>query len=115
MVQQLSGSLDRGLAILIALGAGEASAAELARRQGVHRSTVVRLLQTLEGSGFVARVGASGRWTLGPTVLSLGGRALGRVDLGGRARPTMERLAAATGESVQLTVRSGDDMVLVDV
>lgn len=110
----LSGSLQRGLDILRALAdGGPVSTASLARMQGVHRSTVTRLLQTLEESGFVAR--SDGGWTLGQKLIEVGAKALGRMSLRDQARPVMRDLAEQTRESVQLTVRSDDEMVVVEI
>lgn len=114
---RLAGSLERSLAILHVLAEAEAESvatADLVAQQGVHRTTIVRLLRTLEAAGFVARAG-SGRWALGPSLIALGARALGKFSLRDRAKAVMQRLAEATNESVQLCIRSGDEMFVVDV
>lgn len=114
---RLAGSLERSLAILrVVADADEesVSTADLVARQGVHRTTIVRLLHTLEAAGFVTRV-VGGRWALGPSLIELGARALGKFSLRDLAKGVMQRLAEATNESIQLSIRSGDEMFLVDV
>jgi DNA-binding IclR family transcriptional regulator len=54
-VRQRESQLRRGLRILEQLAAEPQSAAEVARRLGVNRSTALRLLAELEGTGYVAR------------------------------------------------------------
>src|SRR5579884_4124554 len=113
--ERLSGSLERGLAILVALADhDEMSVSELAAAQGVHRSTITRLLQTLEEMSFVIR-GDGNHWRIGPRFVEIGARALGQASLRDLARPIMRQLAEATNESVQLTIRSGDEMFVIDV
>jgi len=111
--ESLSGSLERGLKILRALADADGlSVSAIAASQGVHRTTAFRVLQRLEAEGFVARDG--GLWSLGPTLVQIGARALGQLSLREEARPVMQRLAETSGESVQLTIRAGDDMMAVD-
>jgi DNA-binding IclR family transcriptional regulator len=55
--------LRRGLRALEELAAHPQTAAELARTLGVNRSTALRLLQELEGAGYVARDAASKRFS----------------------------------------------------
>lgn len=114
---RLAGSLQRSLAILRFLGDNDeesVSIADLIASQDVHRTTIVRMLHTLESAGFVSRL-AGGRWALGPTFIELGARALGKFSLRDHAKRVMQRLAEATNESIQLCIRSGDDMFVVDV
>ena len=87
--------------------------AELAGRLPVHRTSTLRLVHTLERHGYLARDGA-GRYRLGPALYELGGLALARLDVRAAARPVLEALAAETGETVQLVVRDGADILVVD-
>lgn len=108
-------SLDRGLVLLEAFRAhATLSPAELSALLPVHRTSTSRLLRTLESHGFVARDPETGRYRLGPTVCELGGLALARLDVRAVARPLLEQLAAGTGETVQLLVRDGAGVVVVD-
>ena len=66
-------AVDRALSILDAFheGADELSLAALARATGLYKSTILRLLATLEGRGYVLRTQA-GRYRLGAAVWRLG-------------------------------------------
>ena len=98
------GVLDKAVWVLDALDGGPMSLAELVNATGLSRPTAHRLAQALEVHGFVGRDGG-GRFCLGPRLATAGLAAL--------ARPAMERLREATGESVQLYVRRGEHRVCV--
>lgn len=105
--------LERGLRILLEFSRDEATltAPELARRLGVPRSTVFRLLVTLENMGFIERTPDGRSHRLGLAVLRLGFEylaSLGIVELG---RPLLEALRDATGYSASLVVRDARDLV----
>ena len=107
-------ALERGLHLLGAFRERPSlSLAELAGRLPVHRTSTLRLVHTLERHGYLARDGA-GRYRLGPALYELGGLALARLDVRAAARPVLEALAAETGETVQLVVRDGADILVVD-
>jgi DNA-binding IclR family transcriptional regulator len=99
-------AVDRALQILQAFSARrvQRGVTELARDLGVHVSTASRLAATLEGRGFLERVPGNRAYQLGPEVGRLGLLALGRHDLLAAAWEPMERLAARTGETVNLAV-----------
>ncbi|MGH2350593.1 MAG: IclR family transcriptional regulator [Chloroflexota bacterium] len=108
-------SLERGLVLLVAFRHRPSlSLGELAAVLPIHRTSTLRLVQTLERRGFLARDPADGRYRLGPALYELGGLALTRLDVRTLARPALELLAAETGETVQLVVRDGADILVVD-
>lgn len=109
------GAVERALAVLDTLGeaGGEIGTNELARRTGINASSVSRLLATLAASGYVEQTPA-GRYRLGVRLLQLGNRALDALDLRALARPFLESLAAATGETATLSVSGGHDAITVD-
>lgn len=92
------GVLDKAMSVLDALEARPLSLAELTESTGIPRATVHRLAAALEVHGLVGR-SEDGRFTLGDRLVA--------VDLPERARPALEILRDATGESVQLYVRRG--------
>jgi len=108
----MSQTLSRGLDTLRALGDGPQTIGDIAERLGVHHSTALRLLHTLEGEGFVYRV--DGRYRLGPQVAWLGQAMLDQVDLRGVARVHLEELAARVGETVHLATFIDDEVFYVD-
>ena len=108
-------SVDRAIEILDLLGqGGSRSGAELARELGVHRSTALRLLATLERHALVERDGGSGRYRLGRRLPQLASVVTGEFDLRYLARPVCERLATSAGETATLDVLAGDVIVPIE-
>ncbi|MDT4918830.1 MAG: IclR family transcriptional regulator, acetate operon repressor [Pseudonocardiales bacterium] len=87
------------------------SLSECARRVDLPASTALRLLRTLESTGFVAR-DRRGAFRPGPRVLQLGAQALGRQSLVELAQPGLARIVEQTGESTYLVVRGAGDTAL---
>jgi DNA-binding IclR family transcriptional regulator len=108
-------SVARALGLLDALQREESiDITELSRLHGVHRSTTLRLLQTLERFGYVTRGHGRGEFRLGLRLYELGLAASYQNDLLGAARPIMRDLAATTGETIDLTLCDGGEMVLLE-
>jgi DNA-binding IclR family transcriptional regulator len=87
---------------------------ELARRLGLGKSSVHRLLTTLAGEGLLERDPDTGAYRLGIVVFELGEAVKVHLDLHTAAGPVLARLRADTGESSQIGVRDGDEVVYVD-
>jgi DNA-binding IclR family transcriptional regulator len=92
------GVLDKAVAVLDAIEARPRSLAELVDETGLSRATAHRLATALATHRFVAR-DSDGRFALGPRLVA--------PDLARLARPALEALRDATGESAQLYVRRG--------
>ncbi|HKJ95892.1 MAG TPA: IclR family transcriptional regulator [Gammaproteobacteria bacterium] len=92
---------------------GPVSLKVLAQATGLHASTAHRILNTLLDIGYVERTGA-GRYQLGVRLLQLGNRVQMHVDLRRDALPVMEALRDLVGETVNLTVREGDEVVYIE-
>jgi DNA-binding IclR family transcriptional regulator len=108
-------SVDRALSILELLARdGEAGVTEIAAELGVHKSTAFRLLATLEAHRLVEQDGDRGRYRLGVGNLRLAGATTARLDLVTEARPVCRQLAADTGETVNITVRSETSALYLD-
>jgi IclR family transcriptional regulator, acetate operon repressor len=107
-----SQTLDRGLQVLEAVArAGDPlTVAEAAASVGLDRTVAHRLVATLAARGYLQRDG-SGGYRLGPTCLAL---ASAITDLRTMARPFLEELGDATGETVHLVVLSGREVVFLD-
>ncbi len=80
---------------------------------GFPRATTYRLATALESHGLVRR-DADGRFALGLGLVALGRAAAHGLGLPEVARPALEALRDATGESAQLYVRDGDRRVCVE-
>jgi DNA-binding IclR family transcriptional regulator len=106
------GVLDKAVVVLRALEGGPRSLAELVEATGLSRATAHRLATALEAHRLVRRDG-DGRFALGLHLVALGGAAADQLPLAEAATDALEALRAATGESVQLYVRDGDQRVCV--
>jgi DNA-binding IclR family transcriptional regulator len=106
------GVLDRSVGLLDLLADGPRTLRWLADASGLPRPTAYRLLVALEAHRLVAR-DATGAFGLGPRLAELAVRAGPALDLAAVAGPVLARLHEATGESVQLYVRSGDRRLCV--
>ena len=84
---------------------------ELVRESGLTRPTVHRLLSSLAAEGLLDQDPASGNWVLGPEILLMGSVASARFPLEDIARPSLRRLAEATGESAFFSIRRGAETV----
>jgi DNA-binding IclR family transcriptional regulator len=89
----------------------ELGVAEIARALDVHKSTASRLAAALERTGFLARAGR--RYRLGVEVIRLGTIALRSFDLVATMQPGMEKVSQRTGETVNLAVPDGEDVLNV--
>jgi len=105
-------SVERALQILLAFEpeGGELGVTDIAARLGVHKSTASRLAATLAAHGFLERATAD-KLRLGRRLVRLGLVAAGGSDVADAARPAMAKLAAATGETVVLSVAAGGEAV----
>jgi DNA-binding IclR family transcriptional regulator len=106
------GVLDRSVLLLELLADGPRSLRWLSEHSRLPRPTAHRLLVALETHGLVTR-DAAGAFRLGPRLTELAFRAGPALDLAALADPVLARLHDATGESVQLYVRSGDKRLCI--
>lgn len=111
--------LDRALDVLEALaeasGGMPLGVTEIARRVRTTKSAAFRVLSNLERRGYVSKDPLTARYTLGTRLAYLGERALGARDLRAAARPALEDLHRRFGETVNLAVPEGDEIVYVDM
>jgi len=84
----------------------------IADRTGLPKATVHRLLKELEQADCLIFEEVGQVYRLGPALIQLGEQARAQWQLVNIARPTLEQLAAETGETVNLGVLH-DDVVLV--
>ena len=106
--------IDRMVTLLDALAAeGSTSLKVLAAETALHPSTAFRILNSMILHGLVRRDEA-GAYLLGPHLLRLAAQARIGQDLRAVARSEMEWLRDQIGETVNLTVRQGDEVVYVE-
>jgi DNA-binding IclR family transcriptional regulator len=108
--------LDRALAIIEALAhmREEASLAEIAALVKVHKSTVHRLIMSLEKHRLIDRDAKTGHYRLGLRLFDLGALAASRFDIRHRARPYLEKLLYNANETVHLCVLDDGEMLYLD-
>ena len=108
-------SVDRAISILQVLARhGAAGVTDIASELDVHKSTVSRLLGTLEARGLVEQGSHRGRYRLGHGVVQLAAGATRKHDISIISRPVCHELAEAVGETVNVAVRDGRDVVSID-
>ena len=86
---------------------------DLARTTGLHTSTAHRILNDLVMGRYVDRVD-SGLYQLGMRLLELGSLVKGRLNVREAAIDAMRALHALTGQTVNLSVQQGDEIVYID-
>jgi IclR family acetate operon transcriptional repressor len=107
-------SLERALALMSALAREDsATLSELALRTGTPPSTAHRLLMTLQTSRYVAFDEASGLWSVGVEAYRTGAAFLRRTNVVDAAREAMRGLVAQTGETANVGVPDGGEVVFV--
>ena len=108
-------ALDRGLRLLWLIAGSETplSRAEVARRAGLNASTAYRLLATLEDHALIERAPGSGDYRRGVGIQLL---AVGGIEEAVRrhARPVLESLRDATGESALVSVAGAASFAILD-
>lgn len=109
----MSQSVGRALAILGELAEGPRTLDELAAKVGVHKTTVLRLLRTMERERFV-HGDSDHRYHLGSRLFALAGAALEQRGVRDVAAPHLARLNDDTGQTVHLGVYEGGDVVYLD-
>jgi IclR family transcriptional regulator, acetate operon repressor len=105
-------SLERAFDLLerMADAGGEVGLSELSASSGLPLPTIHRLMRTLVSCGYV-RQRANRRYALGPRLIRLGESA-SRL-LGTWARPWLARLVEETGETANMALLDGDEVVYV--
>jgi DNA-binding IclR family transcriptional regulator len=102
-------AVTRALSLLEAFQVGDAtlSLAELSRRAGIHKTTVLRIARTLAMSSYMVQTD-DGQWRLGPATGWLGARYQSGFDVNREVEPVLQHLVKETGESASFYVREGD-------
>lgn len=108
-------SVDRAISILQVLTLrGPSAVTEIANELSIHKSTVFRLLATLEARGLVDQNANRGRYQLGYGVVQLAAGATRRLDLSVVSRVVCQELAETVGETVNIDIRDEDGIISID-
>lgn len=87
---------------------------DIAARVGLHKSTVSRILATLEQEDLVERDTTTRRFRLGMGVISLAGPLLANLDVRRVAYPVLTELSRRTGETAALMLWDHSEAVCVE-
>ncbi|MBN1992928.1 MAG: IclR family transcriptional regulator [Anaerolineae bacterium] len=109
-------SVQRALAILRCFTREdtELGVTHISKQLALHKSTVSRLLSTLEQEGFVEKNPVTEKYRLGLQLVTLAGIALEQIDLREVAAPYLSQLAEVTQETVNIVVLSGNECMNID-
>lgn len=99
-------AVDRALSVVAAVEAadGPLTLADLSRATGLYKSTILRLLGSIEAAGYVSRL-RDGRYELGPAAFRLGLAYERKSPLRRHVVPVLEDLVAQGTESASFHVR----------
>lgn len=107
-------SLDRALEVLVALGQHQGiTLSVLAEELDQSPATLYRVLVTLQGRGFAEFDDAAQSWAVGAGAFLAGAAFLRRTSLAERARPIMRTLMEDTGETANLGIARGDQVMFL--
>jgi IclR family transcriptional regulator, KDG regulon repressor len=110
-------AVERALDILLCFRHDELalSLTQIAERVGMNKSTVHRLLGTLESKHFVHRSRTTGLYHLSFRFVEMASLVLQDVDLQRWAQPYLQRLSSECGETVDLAVLDGAHVIYLQV
>lgn len=109
----MSQSVQRAIELIRLSAERPVSLGDAAYVLGVHKSTALRILQTLEAERFVRRTGA-GTYVFGSGLIELSELTLGSMDLRQHASAILRVLQRRTGHTVHLAQLTGDEVVYID-
>ena len=92
----------------------ELGVTELSKRLGLHKNNVFRLLATLEHRGYIEQNKETENYRLGPKTLQIGSIFIEQRECRRQARPILEDLMAATGETSVVAVLRANKVVYMD-
>ena len=107
-------SVERAFAVLRCLSGGPAGVTDVADRVSLPKSTVSRLLSTLEELGMVEQMEPGGSYRVGEGMTEIAAAVLPGRSLIDAARPHLYDLAKATGEAAGLSIADGFDVLYLD-
>jgi len=108
--------LQKALDILeIVTQTGDLGLADLAARTGASKASSFRILSTLHRRGYVSKDPATRRYTPGPRLVALSFANVSKLQLVPRARPVLESLREEFGETVNLGILAGHDVLYLEI
>jgi DNA-binding IclR family transcriptional regulator len=109
----MSQTVHRAIAIINYLSQGSRSLIEVTDLLETHKSTALRLLQTLEKEGFARRT-RDARWVVGPKLIQIGQQSLDSLDARAAAGPYLRQLEKICGHTIHLAQLIGKEVIYID-
>lgn len=105
--------VTRAITLLRHIAAGNRcrNVSQTAKAVGINRTTLVRLLATLQAEGMIEAVDGDGGYQLGTGLITLAADALNERGVVQVARPILSQLVGDLALSAHLGVREGDEIV----
>lgn len=109
-------NIGRALEVLssFTINEPELGVSEIAAKLGIYKSTVYRILKTLEQYGFVIQNIHNQKYRLGFKLFDLGAAVISKLEVRDVALPFMQKLCSETRESVALNVIDNDERVCIE-
>jgi DNA-binding IclR family transcriptional regulator len=110
-------AVDRAVRILSLLKSErrEMTIAEISDAMGYNKSSVYKLLLTLDHHGLLARDPITKRYSLGVALMEYGRAVLSGFDIQHAARPSLRALVAYSGETAILSILRGTKLTMLEV
>lgn len=106
-------TVSRAIEVINYVSSGPKSLIEITKHLGTHKSTVLRLLQTLEKSKYAART-EDNKWGLGAQLIQIADSSINSLDIKKIARPYLTHLESTCGHTVHLAQLIGKDLVYIE-
>jgi DNA-binding IclR family transcriptional regulator len=109
-------SIKRAIQVLnsFTLNEKELGVTELSKRLNLHKSTIHRILITLEDEGFIVKNQITQKYYLGMKLFKLGNILQNQMEIRSLALPIMKELAQKTEESIDLNIVSDGKRVSIE-
>ena len=113
---QLVKSLDKALNILelVAKTNKPLGVTEISKEADINKSTVYRILATLEYRGYISQNSHNEKYTTGIKLFELGSQVIGDLDLRETVKPYLENLMDLTGETVHLGILDDGEVIYIE-
>lgn len=87
---------------------------EMSNSLGYHKSTIHRLVTSLQYMGYIRQDEESLKYSLSLKILEIGSKILEQTNIASLIHPALKQLSEQTGETVHLVRREGTEAVYID-
>ena len=108
-------SLESALSVLTHIPENKSiTLTELSQAVGMTKSAVYKILATYSDYGFVVQNQTTKEYSLGPTIISMGSKALRNIDIREIVRPYLHMLSHEFNENSMLMIKQGDIALIAE-